>query len=61
MLVEIQIECPHCGESNDRHADTSEGDYETIDDCTVCCRPFNLVVKSSEPGRVDEAYATLTA
>ncbi len=42
MLVEVQIECPHCGAPFTTVADTSGGDYTTIEDCFVCCRPMEL-------------------
>jgi hypothetical protein len=41
-LVEVQIECPYCGESFATTVDTSQGDVSTIEDCTVCCRPIAL-------------------
>ncbi len=44
MLVEIQIQCPHCGEMITTTADTSQGDYSTIEDCEVCCAPMNIEV-----------------
>ena len=31
--------------------DTSQGDYSTIEDCTVCCRPIQFEI-SCEPGEV---------
>ena len=58
MLVEIQIQCPHCGEVITSMADTSQGDYSTIEDCEVCCAPMNIEV-ICEPGRVEEARVTL--
>ena len=57
MLVEIQIECPHCGEVFTSTADTSQGNYSTIEDCEVCCAPMNIEV-ICEPGQVDEVRAT---
>jgi hypothetical protein len=57
VLVEIEIECPHCGEVIVTTADTSEGDYTTIEDCQVCCAPMTIQVVC-EPGRVDEVRVT---
>jgi hypothetical protein len=48
MLIETPYECPHCGEPNLIFVDTSEGDYETIEDCTVCCRPIRLRITCPE-------------
>jgi Cysteine-rich CPXCG len=53
LLVEIEVECPHCGEGWTLMVDTSQGDYVTVEDCTVCCRPFQITV-GCEPGDVLE-------
>jgi len=58
VLVEIQIQCPHCGEVITSMADTSQGDYSTIEDCEVCCAPMNIEV-ICEPGRVEEVRVSL--
>ncbi len=44
MLVEIEVACPVCGEPNPIAVDTAQGDFTTIEDCTVCCRPMQLIV-----------------
>ena len=51
LLVETDIECPACGEWFPITVDTSQGDYETTDDCAVCCRPMQVEVQCS-PGQV---------
>ena len=56
LLIETDVSCPWCGESFTTTVDTSQGDYTTIEDCTVCCRPINLTV-SCEPGEVTEVQA----
>ncbi len=33
--------------------DTSQGDYLTVEDCTVCCRPIQFTF-GCEPGEVVE-------
>ncbi len=58
MLVEIQVQCPHCGEIITTTADTSQGDYATIEDCEVCCAPMNIEI-ACEPGRVESVTVTL--
>ena len=58
VLVEIQIQCPHCGEVITSTADTSQGDYSTIEDCEVCCAPMTIEV-ICEPGRVEEVRVSL--
>ena len=57
MVVEVQIECPHCGAPFATFADTSEGDYTTIEDCAVCCRPMEIAF-ACEPGRINGAEAS---
>ena len=51
ILVETDVECPACGEWFPVMVDTSQGDYETTDDCAVCCRPMTVEVHC-EPGQV---------
>ena len=58
VLVEIQVQCPHCGETVTSMADTSQGDYSTIEDCEVCCAPMNIEVICG-PGRVEEVRVSL--
>jgi len=50
-VVEIEIDCPWCGERFPSVADTSQGSYQTIEDCQVCCRPIQLTIEC-EPGQV---------
>jgi len=57
VLVEIQVQCPHCGEVITSTADTSQGDYATIEDCEVCCAPMNIEV-TCEPGEVTSVTVT---
>lgn len=58
VLVEIQVQCPHCGEVITTTADTSQGDYSTIEDCEVCCAPMTIEV-TCEPGQVESVRVTL--
>ena len=51
ILIESEIECPHCGEIYQTMIDTSQGGHTTIEDCAVCCRPIQLTV-SCEPGEI---------
>ena len=58
VLVEIQFQCPHCGEIISSTADTSQGDYSTIEDCEVCCSPMNIDI-ICEPGEVKDVRVSL--
>ena len=51
IVIEAEITCPHCGESFPLQIDTSEREQSLIEDCTVCCRPIHIVVRS-QPGTV---------
>jgi len=53
-LHEMVVECPFCGESIPVTVDTSQGDYSTIEDCTVCCRPIQFDFEC-RPGEVIHA------
>jgi hypothetical protein len=51
MLTEYDLQCPYCFEVFPLMVDTSQGDQDLIEDCTVCCRPIQLSI-SCEPGEV---------
>lgn len=50
-VVEVEVQCPYCGEVFPTTVDTSQGNLNTIEDCTVCCRPMQLFVEC-EAGEV---------
>ena len=53
LIVPADVQCPTCGEWLTVELDTSQGeDFETVQDCEVCCRPMLLNVRCS-PGQVD--------
>ena len=51
LLVETDIQCPHCGEDFGIVIDTSQSDALFVEDCTVCCRPMELEIEC-RPGVV---------
>lgn len=51
LICETSVPCPYCGESFPIAVDTSQGDYSTIEDCSICCRPIALEIQC-EPGEV---------
>ena len=51
FLVETEVGCPWCGEYFPTTIDTSQGDYTTIEDCAVCCRPIALTIACA-PGEL---------
>lgn len=54
LMVETDVQCPACGEWFAVEIDTSQGEeFETVQDCEVCCRPMRLLARCV-PGRVDD-------
>lgn len=51
FAIEIEVTCPHCGEVFASQIDTSQPELSLIEDCTVCCRPIDLIIRC-EPGVV---------
>ena len=51
LLLETEVTCPHCGELFPLVVDTSQGDQTIVEDCSVCCRPINLVLLC-RPGEI---------
>lgn len=51
FVVETEITCPHCGEVFPLQIDTSGTEQALIEDCTICCRPIQLIVRC-RPGAV---------
>lgn len=51
LLVQVDVQCPYCGEEFAVTVDTSAGGYDTTEDCVVCCRPILFSFKCF-PGEV---------
>lgn len=41
-LIEMNVDCPYCGEQFVTLVDTSGGASEYIEDCVVCCQPIEF-------------------
>lgn len=50
-LLERDIQCPYCGESQTILIDGSVMQQAYIEDCQVCCRPINFDVTVDIKGR----------
>ena len=47
------VECPYCGALNEITIDPSGGASQSyIEDCQVCCRPWEVEVTIGEDGQV---------
>ncbi|MDQ6765754.1 MAG: CPXCG motif-containing cysteine-rich protein [Verrucomicrobiota bacterium] len=51
LIVETEVSCTHCGELFPLNVDTSIAQQSFVEDCSVCCRPINLVI-ACRPGEV---------
>jgi hypothetical protein len=51
MVEETIVECPSCGEPVSLAVDTSVAEQSYYEDCTVCCRPMEVFVRS-RPGEI---------
>jgi transcription elongation factor Elf1 len=58
-LTEHDVSCPFCGERITVLVDASAGPQQYIEDCQVCCRPFQVTVEADhgeiESLRIDSA------
>ncbi len=56
---EAEVACPYCGEVVTISLDPGSGDdQEYVEDCEICCRPWNVHVHYDENG---SATVTLEA
>ena len=51
LLVQADVQCPHCGEMVAVTVDTSHGDHAMTEDCAVCCQPIDFSIEC-HPGEV---------
>jgi hypothetical protein len=48
------VACPYCGETVEIILDPGGGDYqEYVEDCQVCCRPWQVTVQFSGDGSAE--------
>lgn len=52
MLEAITLTCPYCGENFATSVDLSAGSQRYVEDCAVCCRPIDVVVRVDEGGEL---------
>ena len=46
----VTLTCPYCGAPTDVHVEADAGAF--IEDCTVCCQPIELAVRTDDSGTV---------
>ena len=59
MIESIVIHCPYCGEGFETGVDLSAGSQSYIEDCAVCCRPIEIVLRVDAAGEL-ESVSTRT-
>lgn len=51
---EAEVTCPYCGEEMSISVDAGGGDsQEYVEDCQVCCRPWNVHVSFDKDGAAE--------
>jgi hypothetical protein len=59
MLETIVIHCPYCGEGFETVVDLSAGSQRYIEDCAVCCKPIEVLLRVGVDGELlDVSTAT---
>ncbi|MFT3791195.1 MAG: CPXCG motif-containing cysteine-rich protein [Rudaea sp.] len=53
----VRIDCPYCGESFETQVDLSAGSQSYIEDCAVCCKPIEIVLRVDDEGKLLEVMA----
>jgi len=52
--MEVMVSCPYCGEENVIVVDESAGEaQEYVEDCQVCCQPWQVRVTVGEDGEAE--------
>ena len=46
------VSCPYCGHSEEVEMDFEPGEQRYIEDCEVCCQPWEMTVVRSRSGAV---------
>lgn len=53
MITDTSFCCPYCGEQNILEIDITAGSKQQFfQDCEVCCRPMEVIVKIDAEGNV---------
>jgi transcription elongation factor Elf1 len=54
------VQCPYCGEENEIAVDTTGGSSQSyVEDCQVCCQPWQVNVHVDRNGRAVVSVAAL--
>jgi hypothetical protein len=59
MIEVVESSCPYCGEPVELAVDESGGRHQVyVEDCPVCCRPWQVVATRSGDGAWEVALHT---
>jgi hypothetical protein len=53
--VELEVECPYCGEPTVVTPDEAGG--RSVEDCVVCCRPIEVLASVDDDGEASVKVA----
>ena len=51
-LEYLPLACPYCGQGNLVEVDRSSEEQRLIEDCTVCCRPIDILCRIDLRGEI---------
>jgi hypothetical protein len=58
--TEATVQCPYCGEANEIALDPGGGStQEYVEDCQVCCRPWQVAVHYLPDGTAEVSVGDL--
>ena len=58
--MEVEVQCPYCGEPLELWVDESGGSSQKyVEDCAVCCRPMQVFVSLDEGEDCSVSVTTL--
>jgi hypothetical protein len=58
--MEALVCCPYCGEENTIVVDDSAGrTQQYVEDCQVCCKPWQVIVSAGIGGEVEVDLRTI--
>lgn len=58
--LDATVQCPHCGESVEITIDPGSGAaQEYVEDCAVCCQPWQVTVRYDRDGHADVSVEPL--
>ena len=51
-LEAVTLTCPYCGEPGELLVEPADGPQAFVEDCAVCCRPWQVRVEVDPAGRL---------